>query len=1234
MYDSQGRSNGLATYNGRNGLQPAEILDHTGTPYRQQYRNSGAYNYNDGFAIPQILHFTGILQSAWKQYYPLKDQSKVIGDEFHLVMMRQPHIMALLRERWRAVRKLKWHLEVDDERDPQQKAVADGMTRAIRAIPNLKKLWFEIQWKTWYGKAASQVKWEWVPMKLPGVKRVAAVPGLPELGTKTGGPKAGPEAPVGMAGLAQGDEERRVCMVTGHMPVNGDKIMYKDDHTPMIVMNASQALQLPGAVVESTPLGGRGVVLYGGWRNKFIIGQHEPMDADFYHPELADSVHGVGVRDVLAWSEWMREEWIASICTFIERWGMGVKLWYYDASDANAYTEVKKRATENSDNTNILVPVFHGQKFPGFESQDVPVAGTQVLLQLIQHMEYWQQRYLGGNTLASSHEKSGGLGGGDVAGESAEKQDDLTIEDAESLAEDLTGTDRNPGINSVMFRYTWPELQGKMRCPRFAFDVDVTSPEKRLTAVKTFLDMGGTVREDEARSLTGCSDPQEGDAVLGGQVNQAGEGNLDKGLTDGGRKPPPGPGSPNGNGKQPGGKEKPPDMVERPKPAALPGPQIKMPGALTRYAFEPVYGPEGSAGWTMYTYDPDQPRGDDGRWAIEFVPHPKQRQDETTIKVNTAALHAAWSAGEHVPGPSEVRGRREEFRTFLARKEPVQAPRVVIGPDGDVSFVDGRHRFSVLHEKGVKEISVTIPKEQEEEFKRRFGKEPGADLLGDAPPPSPREQGKLFGFGSPKEGEVGYKVSRQADPLYKPNEETDPLRLGQERSPRTKRKAEQPMLFSSQEAAVFYGEVSGNGHWITIGGHKEGDKRHGGTPVYIENGRITKGAPSLTGRKIDALKEDASEHSHRKELQQSKGYARAKFAKDAKGQGVNPKHLHQLAADFMAHDKTAVVERTGMLREARKALEEWGGHHKLIHTGRVEQGDVRGMDEVAETMNRKYPHLFDERHGHVSDQLHDLLTVGNPHEMSEEDAYEQALNELMEHKIEEEDVATPGEQFDDKGWSGGFDGRGGRDEFVRLGTAPEGGQSINNIDDTLEDGVSAFRLREDQEGPYFDSGESGDDWFEGRPVFLVKANEIGTGSDGEPLFDADSAKTTARLRIKRGSGRKWRIVEEQSEEESVPFASAALPTQYAGPTWADILASAEQVGEAQRLDSAPTSQEELPEVKEAGWRDLGTTHIVGQQPELSRPARRNMRGMEPEKAAEPEPRYPSWGDFMKHLRRR
>jgi hypothetical protein len=192
------------------------------------------------------------------------------------------------------------------------------------------------------------------------------------------------------------------------------------------------------------------------------------------------------------------------------------------------------------------------------------------------------------------------------------------------------------------------------------------------------------------------------------------------------------------------------------------------------------------------------------------------------------------------------------------------------------------------------------------------------------------------------------------------------------------------------------------GQWITIGGHEERDKKHvGGTPVYIVGGRIVKGHGSLVGKRIDALREDAPELTHRQALKAERERARKQWGKEARQAGVRPEHLHQLAAEIMAHDRAAVEERTAMLREARQALSEFGGKHKALTTGRIEQSNVRGMDEVAEDLAQRYPHAFDERHGHVSDQLHDMLTRGNPQPMSEDAAYDQALSHLTERAARE-----------------------------------------------------------------------------------------------------------------------------------------------------------------------------------------------------------------------------------------
>lgn len=210
------------------------------------------------------------------------------------------------------------------------------------------------------------------------------------------------------------------------------------------------------------------------------------------------------------------------------------------------------------------------------------------------------------------------------------------------------------------------------------------------------------------------------------------------------------------------------------------------------------------------------------------------------------------------------------------------------------------------------------------------------------------------------------------------------------------------------------------GRWITIGGQPSEDgKRKGGSPVYIVNGRITKGHPSLTGKHIhalsaeperpqlaaDAAPEQIKAHKaklagiHRSEVGQSKSYARAVWGKKARQAGIDPKHLHQLAAEIGEHHGAFANEHNAMLREARDALKEFGGAAKVIGaTDRIEEaGQIRGMDEVAETIARRYPSYFRDSE-HVTDTLFGLLKEGNRAGPDEDDAYSQAFDVLMEHR--------------------------------------------------------------------------------------------------------------------------------------------------------------------------------------------------------------------------------------------
>lgn len=204
-------------------------------------------------------------------------------------------------------------------------------------------------------------------------------------------------------------------------------------------------------------------------------------------------------------------------------------------------------------------------------------------------------------------------------------------------------------------------------------------------------------------------------------------------------------------------------------------------------------------------------------------------------------------------------------------------------------------------------------------------------------------------------------------------------------------------------AARFKSDDAG-GRWITIGGEKGKDgKRHGGSPVFIKNGRITKGHPSLVGKKIGVLKEEAEHGTARQQLSQGRQYEIAKHRKAARQAGIDPKHLDQLAGEMKAHHDAFATERGGMLKRAREMSRNMGFGDISNLAQRSSHGhvdtDLKGFDVVAEQMANDYPHHFRAETaatgGDVKDQLFDMLIAGDPKPMSHGEAYEQALGHLM-----------------------------------------------------------------------------------------------------------------------------------------------------------------------------------------------------------------------------------------------
>jgi hypothetical protein len=426
--------------------------------------------------IPHVYTFEGLLSGSWQTYWMGRhDEAMRHSRENALAMFLDEHIQSCLWERVRSSTKLKWRLEVDSPNDPWQKAVADGLTKLIKMTPRLRQYKRWLLWQAlWAGRAGNQQKLGWDEIDVEGLGR------------------------------------HRGLRVAGWKPINGDKIAYRWDDTPAILVNTGVTADMPNASTLLTTEA-RAVELRGPWRERVIIHKVNVCDVDFRESDRADAIHGLGIRHWLFWSWWNKQEFISAVIKSLDKVGLGLVIIEYDQGNPKAEDEAKKAAKNLSvDRSVMTVPVPKDRL--GNEAVRVvntPVAGAQVMLQLQDACERREERFIIAQT-GSSRSDSSGMGTHDPSF-MMETKSDLVEEDAGELDETLTGHEGEPGLVGLLKKYTYPWADFPVR---HVADVKPPDPERRLGAATMAYNLGAALCADEVREVTGFSKPGPDDEVL------------------------------------------------------------------------------------------------------------------------------------------------------------------------------------------------------------------------------------------------------------------------------------------------------------------------------------------------------------------------------------------------------------------------------------------------------------------------------------------------------------------------------------------------------------------------------------------------------------------------------------------------------------------------------------------------------------------------------------------------
>ena len=109
---------------------------------------------------------------------------------------------------------------------------------------------------------------------------------------------------------------------------------------------------------------------------------------------------------------------------------------------------------------------------------------------------------------------------------------------------------------------------------------------------------------------------------------------------------------------------------------------------------------------------------------LQFVMPHHAIDTDVPVEINIEKFDKAWSLdkGYYIPPKSRINSQRKlRFVDFLRGGKPIIMPEVGLLPNNVPGFDNGRHRFSVLRDLGLKRMPIAVDKSQENVFRQLFG---------------------------------------------------------------------------------------------------------------------------------------------------------------------------------------------------------------------------------------------------------------------------------------------------------------------------------------------------------------------------------------------------------------------------------------------------------------------------------------------------------------------------------
>lgn len=416
--------------------------------------------------LPHFITFSQLVNLASRSYRYTFDEA-LRHNRFNAVAMRRdPVVFYSLRLRQIATSQISWKLEqpqsVPKHLMDKHARLTKAIEQSIRDIPRFHMMLIALLECVWYGKSAVQVGWH---------ERII--------------------------------DGHRILCIKHWIPVNGDKIRFKWDGTPGIMVNAAVDER-----AEPTDLSMVHWLYDERDRSQFIIAKYEPEDADFFDGELAGAVHGVGLRSRLYWLWHLKTTILSYMLDYLQLTGSnGLLIFFYEEGNAKSLEEVRQ-AVENQIGQHVLLLPRRrdgGQGGPGV--MNIPPTGNGIALFETLVSNYFddliQSTILGQPFIVTSGKSS--IANYNIHQDAfgrIVKYDATTLEDVLN----------NELIHRVC-KFSFPTLPEDMY-PRFRFIIDPPNADVMLNYALMLSQMGIPVDANQLYEITGLAKPRDDEQVV------------------------------------------------------------------------------------------------------------------------------------------------------------------------------------------------------------------------------------------------------------------------------------------------------------------------------------------------------------------------------------------------------------------------------------------------------------------------------------------------------------------------------------------------------------------------------------------------------------------------------------------------------------------------------------------------------------------------------------------------